>query len=197
VEAIIGFVGVVVGGLLAGGTSLLMARRVERSKAKASARLLEDELLAVKDGLDRFKGLVWLAVGLPDLDAEERRRKLWAAHERHRVELSDEEWVKHRATLAQTLPAEDWYRVRDAYATFPNLKHLASLHDDFPVDERRVDPEPVITASLDAIEAGLRALSQLAGSAGLRKADDRPDATDALIAMMSRVRELDRDPDPE
>jgi hypothetical protein len=45
--AIIGLVGVVVGALVSGAASFLMARRGEQQQARAAARLLESELTTV------------------------------------------------------------------------------------------------------------------------------------------------------
>jgi hypothetical protein len=42
--AVVGLVGVVIGGLVSGGATFVMARRQEQRKARMAARLLEDEL---------------------------------------------------------------------------------------------------------------------------------------------------------
>jgi len=58
-EAIIGLVGVLVGGLVSGGATCIMTRRAERARLRAAARLVENEL-------EHVRNLVW--AGLMNVD---------------------------------------------------------------------------------------------------------------------------------
>ena len=56
-EAIFGLIGVVVGGLISGGLSLILEWRKERVAARVAARLVREDLLPVSLGMeDVFSG---------------------------------------------------------------------------------------------------------------------------------------------
>ena len=175
-EALIGLVGVIVGGLLSGSAAWLMAARADKRKARASARLLEDELRGVAQALNTI-----LAPPAEDpvpaaSHTDELRRRLVAELSWRGAlpRVSDERWNEHRAVLAETLPSDSWYFVSRAYATFPDLRVFGELVRDAPLDEGgRRQAEPMLTEIRDTISRGASALSHLAGTEPVRAHNER------------------------
>ena len=104
--AIFGLAGVIVGGLISGGATYLMARRKEKVTARASARLLEEELAMAADVLgvlttysdEEAKALSPEGFPAPGLSA-----------------FPFDRWLERQELLAETLEAEDWRAVSGAY----------------------------------------------------------------------------------
>jgi hypothetical protein len=153
-----------------------MAARADKRKARASARLLEDELRGVAQVLDTI-------LAPPDeepvpgaTDADEKRRRLVdeLLNRRALPSVSDERWNEHRAVLAETLPSDSWYFVSRAYATFPDLRAFGELARDTPLDEDgRRQAGPMLTEIRDTISRGASALSHLAGTEPVRAHNER------------------------
>ena len=94
-EAIFGLLGVVVGGLISGGLSLILEWRKERVAARVAARLVREDLLPVSLGIeDVFGGRAWIQ------DPDRRSR--------------EQSWVEHRARLATVMKYEDYAAVVQA-----------------------------------------------------------------------------------
>ena len=94
-EAIFGLLGVVVGGLISGGLTLILEWRKERVAARVAARLVREDLLPVSLGIeDVFGGRAWLQD--PDLRSREQS------------------WVEHRSRLATVMKYEDYAAVVQA-----------------------------------------------------------------------------------
>ena len=94
-EAIFGLIGVVVGGLISGGLSLILEWRKERVAARVAARLVREDLLPVSLGMeDVFSGRPWLQ------DPDQRSR--------------EQSWVEHRSRLATVMKYEDYAAVVQA-----------------------------------------------------------------------------------
>jgi len=97
-EAIFGLIGVVVGGLISGGLSLILERRKERVAARVAARLVREDLLPVSLGMeDVFSGRTWSQ--RPDRRSRERS------------------WAEHRSRLATVMGYEDYAAVVQAQIT--------------------------------------------------------------------------------
>lgn len=91
-EAIFGLIGVVVGGLISGGISLILERRKEHVTARVAARLVREDLLPVSLGIeDVFNGRVWSQ--RPDRRSRERS------------------WAEHRSRLATVMEYSDYASV--------------------------------------------------------------------------------------
>ncbi len=94
-EAIFGLIGVVVGGLISGGLSLILEWRKERVAARVAARLVREDLLPVSLMIeDVFGGRAWLQP--PEPRSRERS------------------WVEHRSRLATVMEYEDYAAVVQA-----------------------------------------------------------------------------------
>jgi hypothetical protein len=94
-EAIFGLIGVVVGGLISGGLSLILEWRKERVAARVAARLVREDLLPVSLSMeDVFGGRAW------SQHPGERSRK--------------QSWVEHRSRLATVMEYEDYAAVVQA-----------------------------------------------------------------------------------
>ena len=94
-EAIFGLVGVVVGGLISGGLSLMLEGRKERVAARVAARLVREDLLPVSLRIeDVFGGRAW-----PQHPDSKRRER---------------SWVEHRSRLATVMKYEDYAAVVQA-----------------------------------------------------------------------------------
>lgn len=117
-EAIFGLIGVVVGGLISGGLSLILEWRRERVAARVAARLVREDLLPVSLGIeDVFDGRAWSQRS----DRQSRERS----------------WVEHRSRLATVMKYEDYAAVVQAQiaadrfnAWFANRANLSELSED-------------------------------------------------------------------
>ena len=152
--AIVGLVGVIIGAMLSGTLTVLMARRSEKHEAHAAARLLEAELrsiaqrlVLVRDGLRRKEPSIDLpeVISLPPTVA----------------------WEAHKSLLASLLTTADWYAVATAYESVQILRGI-SKSDSLFVSEGRIPAHEVVTKFLmeliTAIQAGAEAASRLAGN---------------------------------
>jgi hypothetical protein len=169
-QAIFGLVGVLVGGFIAAGGSYVMARRTEKLKARASARLLENDLRAVRLQLQpswSLRSETLLAKMDPSRATALRGRR--AERLQSRLERTLESWQEHRPLLAETLESKDWYRVADAY-DWLNLR----LSTD---PDRLVDDVEERAAGVQRMDAAIEAIVRLAGrqaAAGRGQAPARP-----------------------
>jgi len=160
--ALIGFVGVLVGGLLSGGATFLMAHRAEKRRARASARLLESELKSVAANVSAFHR---------DLADAAREAPMLPSNTREVVFLlplpSTELWKEHEARLAEVLEPKDWYAVTGAYDRITVLNSVVGVGSEpargFVLMSELWD---YIDDSLDDMKAGFAAVSRCAGGPG-------------------------------
>jgi gas vesicle protein len=103
--AVIALVGTVVGALIGGGTNLLLAWAKRRNEARATARLVEDELRAAEAIVN-------------DWIVKEKSRP--SAGDRERLVASA--WIEGRSVLAHSFIQEDWEKVRDAYSALDKVR---------------------------------------------------------------------------
>jgi hypothetical protein len=140
-EAIFGLVGVVIGGLLNGGVTMLTERSRRRASAKTAARIVIGEVgdneLAIKLALEEGRwAFIKTAV---DLTAA----------------------TEHRATLAATLKDPAWLAFDSYYAKTRELVKLAELSSNrrrFEDDEGRELGEHLSSYSKAAVD-GMRRLA--------------------------------------
>jgi phosphoserine phosphatase len=112
-EAIFGLVGVIIGGLLNGGVSLLVDKKSQKGAGKVAARMLLSEItnneIATKLSLEK---------------------STW----RHlRLALSIEEWTRRREPLAAVLSDTEWEAVDDYYSLaslLAQMRELVEANDD-------------------------------------------------------------------
>jgi hypothetical protein len=164
-EAIIGLVGVLVGGLVSGGATYLMAQRAERAKLRAAARLVENELQHVQSlvhfdlmNLDVLRGMEadseWIE-GLPPPNL---------------LAVSTDVWLKHQGILAEALAAEKWYSLQRAYVAIESRQQDQARYRELPQAKVVWSSEPKPTWEkefrlvLTWIEEGMAALADLAGA---------------------------------
>ena len=166
--ALVGLVGVIVGALVSGGATYMMARRADARQARAAARLLEAELQAVVEQL----GELGQAIAFRD---EFARR---AEDESERDEISNawdlksmlripqpRLWEKHKSLLADVLSAADWYALAKAYQSIDDLRVISSSERWFTAQGEFIHHaiEEVVTDLGNEIQAGATAVSRLAG----------------------------------
>jgi hypothetical protein len=117
-QAIFGLVGVVVGGLVSGGATYLMARRGERRRERAAVRLVEAEL---RHGANVAEYV------LPPLlkDASAGSPQLVNSMRKALTGLPPPNaWNEYRGQLAELLDARDWYALADSYEALHALQNL-------------------------------------------------------------------------
>lgn len=141
-EAILPLVGVVIGGMLASGTTLWVERVRAHREARAAARLVHRELSFLAELLD-----LALRSGRPDVLAEGLPRVVW-----------DEQ----APMLARTLNTSAWNALLAAYAVVPALEGSWSgptRRRTVLVDSERM----VIEESKRRADAALAALERVTG----------------------------------
>jgi hypothetical protein len=95
-EAIFGLAGVVIGGLLNGGVSLMVEHRREKREARTAARLLEGEVAEIRAMWDIAKKTSWAGEPLTDFEKPV--------------------WLEWRAVLATSAPHAVWHATCGVYA---------------------------------------------------------------------------------
>lgn len=161
-EAIFGLVGVALGGLIAGGATYLLARRSEKLEARASARLLQDDLYGVASRLDAL-----LRTG-----SNGKSEKPSATDLHHYagwlLRFQMDRWQEHQTRLAHVLDDADWYAVSRAYTAISVGQRNARFFES-ELKEKRESlarsffDEPLLNELRRDVEAGVGALSRLAG----------------------------------
>jgi hypothetical protein len=127
--AIVGLVGVLLGGLLSGFVTLGLEARRERHAARASSRLLEEQLEPVVGALYRLRA------GLMSGRGDE------IGFATGRLEgYSFTAWERERTLLAGTYPAADWYTVMEAHVGLASLiERIGEGSAEAPEDVQRVE----------------------------------------------------------
>jgi hypothetical protein len=117
--ALIGLLGVLVGGLVSGGATFLLTRRAERRRAMASIRLLEEELKLVgrqTEALSQERSFLAGDVSSQFLG------NLFEAADGWTTAI----WPEHRPVFAENASSEDWYRVSEAFLWVAEAKGLSA-----------------------------------------------------------------------
>jgi hypothetical protein len=160
--ALVGVIGVVVGALLSAGGALVLVKRTERRKARAAARLIEDELGSATQALQRLTyGEEAMFHNLP----EGSDPGYWAL-----VRLSEVPkttlWKDNMAVLAEVLNQDQWYAVASAYRSLDALRDTAACREKlFPGHPHRGHHalNEWLTKWANEVQAGAVAISRLAG----------------------------------
>ncbi len=163
--AVIGLVGVALGGLVGGGAQWLLAWRAQRTRARVAARLIRDELAWVSANLVGLNESV--STILAARRAQPRRRQELAAvlgrilkvnfrlepiqlddvraGERDRHESLFRVWDEHRSPLATALSEEHWAYVSHAVR---QVRMLLQMPEEYG---------PPGTTYLEAVDASIHA----------------------------------------
>jgi hypothetical protein len=177
VAAIFGLVGVVLGGFISSGVTYMMTRRTEKLQARASARLLQNELHAVGQRLSEFLPqyeiirkiadglsiqLAWKAIDeSPVLDDAVELASGGVIPAPGLADFTLDQWPEHRGRLAEVLSTADWYAVSEAYSA---IQVGQSLEAKFAYDGKiNLRLELDFKKIRDQLVAGADALSRLAG----------------------------------
>lgn len=104
----IGFVGVIVGGLITTVWSWLAVVRQELSDAVVSARLADDDLAALDEVLRSNPG----------------------------TQINGQVWEKNRTALARALGKQQWADVSAVYRHYAHPLPASSLHDEIATAQR-------------------------------------------------------------
>jgi hypothetical protein len=122
-QAIIGLVGVVIGGVLTGGAEFVLERRREKRRGQAAARLIHAELTDIDSYVKAsiFKR-AWLADPADVLD--------------------DEPWKQEKGSLAEAPGFDGWYPVAGAWGWVTQLNRILDLVGEGVGDDPLKDREP-------------------------------------------------------
>jgi hypothetical protein len=171
-QAVIGLIGVIVGALISGTGTFLLARRQEARQARAAARLLEVELRAVAADLHLLRESLQASDSHGDLRSGLRLPPQPA-------------WTEHKPLLAAVLTASEWYAVAAAYESIDSLRAASSKDELFIKGGRDVFHEAVRELLLDLaekVQAGAAAVSRLAGNP--QPQPQAPAIREALIKLL-------------
>jgi hypothetical protein len=116
-QALVGLIGVIVGGLLAGGVTFFMARRADARKTRAAARLLEAELRPVVQQLDALSSVV-TPVGTRLVAADFVNVREILSFPQPRL------WNEYKSSLAEALNRCDWDALVRAYDGVDVLRRI-------------------------------------------------------------------------
>jgi len=181
VEAIIGLVGVIVGGLLSAVASYLASRSLEGRRIaahrRAAARLVNQELKRDALTIGRIRGVAHFqpqersepeasdqpeaALALPTQKRADWRTLKLDLDDRLPKVTSDV-WETHQPTLAEVLRDSEWQAVEKAYEAVDSIKLI-----DADLRDRREEPELTgweyrLEAAVDAIADARAALEEAA-----------------------------------
>jgi hypothetical protein len=95
-QAIVGLIGVIVGGLITGGFQYALRQRDDHGQSRAAARLLRDAFLIARE--------------------HAATRNLSQIMEVYDFQTAVDEWQEQRGALARTLTNKEWSDVADAAA---------------------------------------------------------------------------------
>jgi hypothetical protein len=139
VEAFIGLLGVVVGGLVTAGTAWLNAWRERRRAAVVAGRLVASELKNAREALDYpvSSGTWWSG----DIDVSC--------------------WADHGPTLAAGLTRSEWHAVEFAYAEIAAADRTRRDNLDMPSLEDQQALLESLTAAMGRIDDGIQAAEKL------------------------------------
>lgn len=143
--AIFGRLGVIVGGVINGVVSTLLARRTERADSRSAARLVRSELV-------RFRSV---AIGA----------RTWAPDQLPQLRHAETElWKASRAVLARTLSDAHWALVARAYAHVEAVQSVLVFDvDGTLVDWRRTEAQRLLAELVEPAESAALVLGNAAG----------------------------------
>jgi hypothetical protein len=171
-EAAIGLIGVIVGALISGAATFLLARRQEARQAQAAARLLEAELRSTAGDLLLLRASLQVEDNYADLRSQLRLPQQPA-------------WKEHKPLLATVLTPSEWYAVASAYESIDSLRAASSREELFVRGGRAVFHDAlreVLLELTDTVQAGAAAVSRLAGNPDPQPKP--PAFRDALIRLV-------------
>lgn len=131
-----------------------MARRTEKVKARASARLLEDDLKTMRS---RLHGHAQALAENIEEESPASANRLKIARAALADSLTLASWQEHRPLLAETLESNDWYDLTSAYGWVETTQLFAGEADLPKISD------VLVASGLQRIDAGIRALERLAG----------------------------------
>jgi hypothetical protein len=152
--ALVGFVGVVVGVVLSGTMTMLIARRAEQRQACAAARLLETELRSIASSLTLLVAALKVSDNYSDIRGQLHLPPLQG-------------WETHKALLAAVLPPQEWYAVAAACEAVDSLRAAASRNEFFVNSGRQVTHAAIGDLLVDLandVMSGAAAVSKRAGN---------------------------------
>jgi hypothetical protein len=117
--ALVGLLGVVVGAIISGGATYVMARRSEATQARTGARLLETELRTIAGSLGLLLREPLVPGDSTDALTQDDLRAAIAVP-------APRLWHEYRAVLAGVLSSEEWYAVSRAYENIELLRTAAT-----------------------------------------------------------------------
>jgi hypothetical protein len=167
--AVIGLVGVLVGGIIAAGTNYIVAIRKERAD-----RAKEDNDRKLE--LNRAARMVWveLRVGSDALHLA-RTNLRWVPQDTGANVLSDS-WDKYGAILAAAMPFEDWENVAAAYAGIHTLRSWYHKEKDVEFPKTHVTNFDTV---IDNVEQAISSLQRYLGPA------DKPRHSRKLVGTVA------------
>lgn len=115
-EAIVGLIGVVIGGMLTGGVEYVLERRRESRRARASTRL-------VGVALGDIQAFIQMSIAL----------RKWLGEPR--AFLDDQAWIEQRSNIAEAPRFDGWYPVAGAWRWVNQLREEIALTGEGPGDD--------------------------------------------------------------
>ena len=140
--AIVGLVGVIIGGIINGAVTALLQRRTERADRRSAARLVRSELV-------RFHSLALEAARRSPDDLPQLRN------------ATPTLWQGHRATLARALGDEQWELVARAYGHVDALVSVLVFEPNGGLEEwRGREAQRLLAGMVGPVEAAVSILSR-------------------------------------
>ena len=151
--AIIGLVGVLVGGLIAAASNYIVATRTER----AERNKLETER---EVGLHRAARMVWVELQEANTALDlARGGRIWEPHDTGAHTRSDN-WEKYGEILAASMPFNDWDNVSRSYASVHTLRSWYNRDSSVVLTE---DAIPNFNVAMGNIEQAILSLEPYLG----------------------------------
>jgi hypothetical protein len=174
-QAIIGLVGVVIGGVLTGGVEFVLERRREGRRGRAAARLIHAELSDIA---------AYVEASL--------FRRAWLADPAEA--LQGEAWKDRKSALAEAPGFDGWYPISGAWGWINQLRQILELSGEGagadPLDDR--DPE-FFKIGLLQLAIADRALSDYAKTKSYSDPanSDGPSSTEQIDALLDAAMKAD------
>jgi hypothetical protein len=152
--ALFGLAGVALGAVLSGSVAYAMERRRESQRARARARVLEEELEPLVGHLYRLRAAVLM-----------RDRVAFEASRARVDDFPFDVWRANRETIASTTPVEEWYSVMRAFVALEELRaKLAAIGDrGLPSDETASGVKEAAQGAESAVYNAVDTLGKRAG----------------------------------
>jgi len=127
-EGLFALLGVVLGGVVTGGVTIVQEKRRSAAARRVAARILVEQLLLAGHKLNSIG-----SSGSWDFASEAERKRA----------LSDAQWIQHRELFAQGLSAESWDRLSTAFHWLGRLNDVTGATSpgaEAPFAEHGVSP---------------------------------------------------------